>query len=155
MEIIMIKEKQLGLYSKWNNRKTLIELFCRTIPLVAQKNKNEKSPRRGIEPRSGTRQAPILTIKLSPKKQSTHDGGRTHNLLIRSQTRCHYATRATICWRFYYFIIVKPNYAFNYYNFRIFTAGEIMQPVLHKMAALMRTDTSCVPLGHQGVISQK
>ena len=54
----------------------------------------KKSPRRGIEPRSGTRQAPILTIKLSRKKQSTHDGGRTHNLLIRSQTRCHYATRA-------------------------------------------------------------
>ena len=25
----------------------------------------KKSPRRGIEPRSGTRQAPILTIKLS------------------------------------------------------------------------------------------
>ena len=60
----------------------------------------KKSPRRGIEPRSGTRQAPILTIKLSRKKQSTHDGGRTHNLLIRSQTRCHYATRATVCWKF-------------------------------------------------------
>ena len=27
-------------------------------------------------------------------KNNTHDGGRTHNLLIRSQTRCHYATRA-------------------------------------------------------------
>ena len=33
-------------------------------------------------------------------KKSTHDGGRTHNLLIRSQTRCHYATRATVCWKF-------------------------------------------------------
>ena len=62
----------------------------------------KKSPRRGIEPRSGTRQAPILTIKLSRKKQSTHDGGRTHNLLIRSQTRCHYATRATVCWKLLY-----------------------------------------------------
>ena len=32
---------------------------CRQI------KKKNKSPRRGIEPRSGTRQAPILTIKLS------------------------------------------------------------------------------------------
>ena len=113
MEIIMIKEKQLGLYPKWNNRKNFNRtLLSNYIPLVAQKNKNEKSPRRGIEPRSGTRQAPILTIKLSRKKQSTHDGGRTHNLLIRSQTRCHYATRATVCWK----IGIKGKLCFDFTN---------------------------------------
>ena len=32
------------------------------VDIIRKKN---KSPRRGIEPRSGTRQAPILTIKLS------------------------------------------------------------------------------------------
>ena len=32
---------------------------------VGKYKKKNKSPRRGIEPRSGTRQAPILTIKLS------------------------------------------------------------------------------------------
>ena len=34
------------------------------FPVDITRKKN-KSPRRGIEPRSGTRQAPILTIKLS------------------------------------------------------------------------------------------
>ncbi len=37
-------------------------IFIRGIKINWHK---KKSPRRGIEPRSGTRQAPILTIKLS------------------------------------------------------------------------------------------
>ena len=37
-------------------------IFIRGININWHK---KKSPRRGIEPRSGTRQAPILTIKLS------------------------------------------------------------------------------------------
>ena len=35
-----------------------------------------------------------VVSRVAKSKQSTHAGGRTQNLLIRSQTRCHYATRA-------------------------------------------------------------
>ena len=40
-------------------------LFNEVYYILVQCKKKKKSPRRGIEPRSGTRQAPILTIKLS------------------------------------------------------------------------------------------
>ena len=36
-----------------------------TLHYFISERVQKKSPRRGIEPRSGTRQAPILTIKLS------------------------------------------------------------------------------------------
>ena len=38
----------------------------------------------------------LLAIKKGKSPKKAHDGGRTHNLLIRSQTRCHYATQATV-----------------------------------------------------------
>ena len=37
----------------------------------------------------------IVLLTLAKKKDiNTPPGGRTQNLLIRSQTRCHYASRA-------------------------------------------------------------
>ena len=84
-----------------------------TVRLYFTGSGNKKvSPRRGIEPRSDTRQASILTIKLSRKRgkeMSTHAGGRTQNLLIRSQTRCHYATRAQV-------LVVELVNSIIYYN---------------------------------------
>ena len=46
--------------------------------------------------------------KKNAKKLNTPPGGRTQNLLIRSQTRCHYASRAAnfLIYYFRYFLAI-------------------------------------------------
>ena len=56
-----------------------------------------KSRHRGLIVKPLVKKKKIFELwKTKQKNKSTHGGGRTHNLLIRSQTRCHYATLATV-----------------------------------------------------------